>query len=65
MSRIIVLDSSPLGLLFQKPRIREADECRAWLKEQVKKGARLLVPEIVRYELRRELLARSLTRARA
>ena len=56
MSRIIVLDSSPLGLLFQKPRYPEADSCREWLKNHFFVGAQTVVPEIVVYELRRELL---------
>lgn len=56
MKRFLVLDSSPLGLLFQRPAIKVADECRAWLKRAVDAGAEVLVPEIVYYELRRELL---------
>jgi predicted nucleic acid-binding protein len=53
---IIVLDSSPLGLLFQKPKIKEADDCRAWISRHLQAGVRVVVPEIVNYELRRELL---------
>lgn len=56
MTPIIVLDSSPLGLLFQKLGIPEADACRKWLRRHVDAGARIIVPEIVNYELRRELL---------
>jgi predicted nucleic acid-binding protein len=50
------LDSGPLGLLFQKQGIVPADECRAWLKRLLAAGVKVLVPEIVHYELRRELL---------
>ena len=56
MSRVIILDSSPLALLVQRQRIPQADACRAWMKRHVNAGTRVLVPEIVRYELRRELL---------
>jgi predicted nucleic acid-binding protein len=56
MSRTIVLDSSPLGLLFQKPRFADADRCRDWLKGHLALGAQVIVPEIIVYELRRELL---------
>jgi predicted nucleic acid-binding protein len=53
---ILVLDSTPLGLLFQRPGIVPADECRAWLKQRLLDGVRIIVPEIIHYELRRELL---------
>ena len=56
MKPILVLDSSPLGLLFQKPKIKAADDCREWLKQHLSEGVLVLVPEIVQYELRRELL---------
>ncbi len=56
MKKIIILDSSPLGLLFQEQGIPEADRCRAWLTERLAAGVQILVPEIVTYELRRELL---------
>lgn len=52
----IVLDSTPLGLLTQRPNAKEADECRQWLAARVSEGARPVVPEIVDYELRRELI---------
>jgi predicted nucleic acid-binding protein len=56
MSRIIALDSTPLGLLFQKPGFPKADECRSWMKRHLTSGTRIIVPEIINYELRRELL---------
>jgi predicted nucleic acid-binding protein len=60
---IIVLDSAPLGLLFQKTKVREADDCRAWLGRHLQTGVRVVVPEIVNYELRRELLRLGKTKA--
>jgi predicted nucleic acid-binding protein len=56
MKQFIFLDSAPLGLLFQKAHIAPAEACRAWAKERMSAGARLLVPEIIHYEIRRELL---------
>jgi len=53
---ILVLDSSPLGLLFQKPKIPRADECRDWLKAHLSAGTKVIIPEVVHYELKRELL---------
>ena len=53
---IIILDSTPLGLLSKRAGHGEGDLCRAWVKQQVRAGARVYVPEIVVYELRRELL---------
>jgi predicted nucleic acid-binding protein len=53
---IISLDSAPLSLVtFPKPAA-EADACKQWLIGKLSGGARLVVPEIVDYELRRELL---------
>jgi predicted nucleic acid-binding protein len=60
---IIVLDSSPLGLLFQRPGVKAADACRTWLAGHVADGRRIVVPEIVCYELRRELLRLRKTKA--
>ena len=54
--KFIVLDSSPLGLLTQRPHAAEADACRQWLSDKVATGIGVVVPEIVDYELRRELI---------
>jgi predicted nucleic acid-binding protein len=56
MRQVIVLDSGPLGLLVQRPGVVPADECRGWIARHVAAGARIVVPEITDYELRRELL---------
>jgi predicted nucleic acid-binding protein len=53
---VVVLDTTPLGLLTQRPGIAEADACKQWLAALLAKGARALVPEIADYEVRRELL---------
>ena len=56
MKPFIFLDSAPWGLLFQKAHIAPAQACRAWAKARMAAGVRLLVPEIIHYEIRRELL---------
>ena len=56
MSRLIILDSGPLGLVTQRLGIERADACREWVLECTDKVAQVLVPEIADYEVRRELL---------
>ena len=56
MIRFIVLDSSPLSMLTQRRGVAEADACKQWLIAWQSRGARAVVPEIVDYELRRELI---------
>lgn len=56
MSKIILLDAGPLGLITN-PRGSEASQkCVWWMEEQIRNGARVMVPEITDYEVRRELL---------
>lgn len=55
MKPLVFLDSEPLGLAsqaFGKPR---ADRCRRWISDLEARGWEVVVPEIVDYELRREL----------
>lgn len=53
---MIILDSSPLGLILQKTGYQKAEASRAWLAKHVAEGSRIVVPEIIDYEVRRELL---------
>src|SRR5437660_1698479 len=53
---IISLDSGPLSLVTQKRGTVEGDACKKWLAGHLARGACVVVPEIVEYELRRELL---------
>jgi predicted nucleic acid-binding protein len=53
---VIVLDSTPLGLLVRPPGLPVVDACRVWVEKHLTAGTRIIVPEIVDYELRRELL---------
>src|SRR5512143_1075276 len=56
MIRYIVLDSTPLGLLLQGKKYAQAEQCRIWIAEHLAQGTQIIVPEIVDYEVRRELL---------
>jgi hypothetical protein len=57
MTRTVLLDCGPLGLLTSPPGKKgEAAACARWLAALLAAGARIIVPEIADYELRRELL---------
>ena len=56
MLRAIFLDSSPLSTITKKFGSAEADACRAWAAGVARRGVEVIVPEIIDYELRRELL---------
>ena len=56
MSRFIVLDSGPLGLLTHPQRSAEVVAITEWLSRSILGGSRVMVPAIVYYELKRELL---------
>ena len=52
----ILLDAGPLGLISNPKAMEIANECRAWMRGQTSRGVRFCLPEIVDYEVRRELL---------
>ena len=56
MSQFIFLDSGPLGLITHPKRTEEVEAVTAWLTGLLKQGRRVLVPAIIYYELKRELL---------
>lgn len=56
MSDVLLLDSGPLGLITQPQRSHEVIAITDWLKDCLRAGARVLVPAIVYYEIKRELL---------
>jgi predicted nucleic acid-binding protein len=57
MSSTVVLDSGPLGLVTAPPGKKgDAANCAQWLASLLSAGARVIVPEIADYEVRRELL---------
>jgi predicted nucleic acid-binding protein len=63
MSRIIVLDAGPLGLLVRSRQVLVADQCAQWLRELLTAGERVVIPEIADYEVRRELVRLNATSA--
>jgi predicted nucleic acid-binding protein len=56
VARIIVLDSGPLGLASKARGKPDRDACDAWIRTMVRARARIVVPEVADYEVRRELL---------
>ena len=56
MSRFLFLDSDPLGLLTYPQRSAEVVGVAEWLSRCLLNGSRVMVPAIVYYELKRELL---------
>jgi predicted nucleic acid-binding protein len=62
MSRHILLDAGPLGLLTTPRSTPPVEAIRTWLIERRTAGDTILVPEIADYEVRRELLRAGKTR---
>jgi predicted nucleic acid-binding protein len=56
VTRFIVLDSGPLGLVTHPQRNTEVVAITDWLARCLLAGDRIIVPAIVFYELKRELL---------
>lgn len=56
MSRHILLDSAPLGLLSNPARTPDVIAITQWSVSCIAAGHYLYVPEVIDYELRRELL---------
>ena len=56
MSRTILLDSGPLGLVTNPRGSNMATACGQWLRDAAGAGATVVVPEIADYEVRRELI---------
>jgi len=53
---INVLDAGPLSLVTNPRGGEEAASCKEWLERMLASGARVVVPGIADYEVRRELL---------
>jgi predicted nucleic acid-binding protein len=56
MLEAVILDSHPLSLVCQRSGKPQADACRLWLAECMRRGLRIYVPEVADYEVRRELI---------
>lgn len=55
MSRVVLLDAGPLGLVTNPRLSLQSTACAEWLESLAGRGTRILVPEIADYEVRREL----------
>lgn len=56
MSLIILLDSGPAGLVTNPRATPQNEQVRQWMRSLLARGVLMLMPEIVDYELQRELL---------
>jgi predicted nucleic acid-binding protein len=56
MTRIVVLDSTVVGLLCLRKGIPPGDKCKLWVKAIENAGIEIVLPEIVDYVVRRELI---------
>ena len=52
MSKIVLLDSGPLGMISHP---RNYPEIKIWLANLLRSGTNVKIPEIADYEVRREL----------
>lgn len=53
---IVILDSGPVGLLAKRGGTPAVDECNLWLDGLLDQSSRVILPEIVDFEVRRELI---------
>ena len=60
---IVLLDSGPLGMATNPQGNAQTQACKIWLRALPRAGHLVLVPQIVDYELRRELLLGGLSQA--
>jgi predicted nucleic acid-binding protein len=56
MSRLILMDSGPLGMATNPKAKGVPLECQQWLRSLLQKGEKIIIPEIADYEVRRELI---------
>ena len=56
MSKIVLLDAGPLGMISNPNATGVNRECYEWMEALVVRGFEVRVPEIADYEVRRELL---------
>ena len=56
MSKFVLLDSGPLGMLTNPKATPLCEECRLWFSSLISRNYEVILPEITDYEVRRELL---------
>lgn len=62
MSEIVVLDSGPLSLVTSPKMLPLILDCKRWLQSLRDRDVKVILPEIIDYELRRELLRANRTK---
>jgi hypothetical protein len=62
VSRVIILDTGPLGLVTNPKLSAESIACAQWLQTHLTVGNRVIIPEIADYEVCRELLRANKTK---
>ena len=53
---ILILDTGPLGLITNPKESDDGRRCKAWVWSALGTGSRVVVPDVVDYEIRRELI---------
>jgi predicted nucleic acid-binding protein len=56
MTKVIILDSTPVGLITNPKASPLAQDCREWFNTLLSRDYEVILSEIVDYEIRRELL---------
>ena len=56
MTKIILLDSTPVGLITNPKSTPLSTECQQWFYSLFDRDYSVVLPEIIDYEVRRELL---------
>lgn len=56
MSKVILLDSAPVGLITNPKATPLALQCQQWFLGLSQRSYQVVLPEIIDYEIRRELL---------
>lgn len=54
--KVVVLDAGPVGMITNPRATAQNEACRAWVAALLESGLEVMLPEIVDYEVRRELL---------
>jgi len=60
VARIFIFDSDPAGLACHEPGNPDGKDLRSWMDKEWADGAILVIPAIIDYEVRRELIRKKL-----
>lgn len=56
MSKVVILDTTPHGILANPKLTQTVRTCRRWVSALIAGGCTVVIPEIADYEVRRELI---------